>query len=61
MRENVTLNADASWTLEAVRKLEELWKGGVPIATIAHTLGRPAASVREKAVELKLGPHGAKA
>ncbi|HVY02389.1 MAG TPA: hypothetical protein VG983_01940 [Caulobacterales bacterium] len=59
MRENVTLNADAPWTLAGVRKLEELWKGGVPPATIAQILGRPAAAVREKAVELKLGPHGA--
>ena len=59
MRENVTLNADASWTPAAVRKLEELWKSGVAVAMIAHTLGRPQAAVREKAVEMKFGPHGA--
>jgi hypothetical protein len=58
MRENLTLNADANWTAQAVRKLEQLWKAGVPVATIAATLGRPEAMVREKAVELKLGVHG---
>lgn len=58
MRENVTANADAKWTVEGVRKLEQLWKSGVPVATIAATMGRPEAMIREKAVELKLGVHG---
>jgi hypothetical protein len=54
MRQNVTLNADASWRLEAIHKLEQLWTSRVPTPVIAHALGRPESAVRAKAIELKL-------
>ncbi|MGE3142576.1 MAG: hypothetical protein AB7L65_04600 [Hyphomonadaceae bacterium] len=54
MTENVTRNSDTPWTLEAVRRLEELWRAGVPPHMAAHALGRLEHEVRAKAVELKL-------
>ena len=48
------LDAPTSWTIAAVRKLQELWPNGTPVALIATILGRPEAEIRSKAVELKL-------
>ncbi len=57
MTDNVTLNAGTPWTLNAVEKLQELWKEGVKPELIGQTLGRPEGEVRAKAAELKLPQH----
>lgn len=54
MRDNVTLNEDKRWSLEAVRKLEQLWTENVPADLIAQTLGRRTSEITSKAVELNL-------
>lgn len=55
--EKVTEYTGARWTVQAVEKLRELWREGVPAAMISQTLGRSEAEVRAKAAELKLPQH----
>lgn len=45
------------WSIEAINKLKELWKAGVPADMISQTLARPEHVVRAKAVELGLPQH----
>ena len=46
-----------AWTIEAIKKLQQLWNEGVPVDVISETLGRPEAMVRAKAAELGLPQH----
>jgi hypothetical protein len=39
-----------AWTLDDVRRLRELAQAGIPIASIAATLGRTSAAIRNKAL-----------
>jgi hypothetical protein len=55
--EKVTDYTGAPWTIQAVEKLQELWREGVPAAMISQTLGRSEAEVRAKAAELNLPQH----
>ena len=42
---------------EAIEKLKELWKAGVPADMISQTLAMPEHQVRAKAAELGLPQH----
>lgn len=55
--EKVTDYTGAPWNLQAVEKLQKLWREGVPAPMISQTLGRSEAEVRAKAAELKLPQH----
>jgi hypothetical protein len=46
--------ADRPWTIEAVRELIALARGGVPAAVISLKLKRSVTSVRSKLLELGL-------
>jgi hypothetical protein len=47
----------APWSVQAVEKLRELWREGVPADMISQTLARPEHVVRAKAAELGLPQH----
>jgi hypothetical protein len=55
--DKVTDYTGAPWNIQAVEKLRQLWRDGVPAAMISQTLGRPEAEVRAKAAELRLPQH----
>lgn len=57
MSDKVTDYTGSPWTLQAVEKLQELWRNGVGAELISQTLGRSEAEVRAKAAELKLPQH----
>ena len=47
----------APWSKQAVDKLTELWREGVPPEVISETLHKGEAAVRAKAAELGLPQH----
>jgi hypothetical protein len=47
----------APWSKEAIDKLTELWREGVPPSVISATLRRGESAVRAKAAELRLPEH----
>ena len=56
-RDKVAEFTGAAWTAQAVEKLTELWREGVPPKIISATLRRGEDVVRAKAAELKLPEH----
>jgi hypothetical protein len=57
MADKVTEFTGAPWTLQAVEKLVQLWREGVPVPLISQTLGRSEAEIRAKAAEQRLPQH----
>ena len=57
MSDKVSEYTGASWSLQSVEKLTQLWKDGVRAELIAQTLQRPEGEVRAKAAELGLPQH----
>jgi hypothetical protein len=55
--DKVSTFTGASWSVQAVEKLKELWREGVPADMISQTLARPEHVVRAKAAELGLPQH----
>ena len=53
----VTDYTGSPWSIQAIEKLRELWKAGVPADMISQTLARPEHQVRAKAAELGLPQH----
>jgi hypothetical protein len=47
----------APWSKQAVDKLTELWREGVPAEVISATLRKDEAAIRAKAAELGLPEH----
>lgn len=49
--------SETRWTIEAIEKLQQLWKEGVAVEVISQTLRRSEEMVRAKAAELQLPQH----
>jgi hypothetical protein len=56
-QDKVTDFTGAPWSKQAVDKLTELWREGVPASVISATLRKGESAVRAKAAELGLPEH----
>ena len=50
------MDQQSGWTVEAVQRLTEMAREGMPVATISLALKRPITAVRAKLSELGITP-----